>query len=159
MAKEMRKLEKEDLTSGVDAEVTFELNNKTYSGGHITKFQTKVEALKKQVKVLGRKQELSKENGVKNTFSYECFYVSDLLAKQIVGYINGENPWPTLKITATQKNSTLGSSTLVYTGCSFDDYILTNIDVNEENISRNGSGTFVGVTMPKCFKQSAVPEL
>ena len=159
MAKTMRILEKEDFTKGVDATITFELNGKTYSGGHITKFQAKTEVNKKNVKVLGRRQELNIENSVKNTFTYECLCASDLLAKQIIGYINGENDWPIIKITATQKNSKLGTSTKVYTGCSLDDYVLTNIDVDADSISRNGSGTFVGVTMPKSFSNAAVPEL
>ena len=155
----MRKMEMEDLTDGVDASITFELNGKTYSGGHFKKFVADVEANVKSIKVLGRKQELTKVTGVKNTFSYEALVASDLLAKQVIGYINGENDWPVLKVSTTQTNSKLGSSVKVYTGVQLSKYTLTNIDTDSDSLTRSGSGTYQGVTMPKSFSNDAVPEL
>ena len=129
------------------------IDGRRYLLFQLKKWDDKLSKNKQEIQRLGTTMAGNRASGVKGTWSASMYYNTDIFRKLMVEYANtGKDFYFDIQITNDDSNSNAGRHTVVYYDCNIDDISLSKLDVDNNILEEDLSGTFERVDMPETFR-------
>lgn len=141
----------EDVSSAKMASCLLTIKGRRYNFAQMSEFEAKFKKTKKKMHFLGKPGAEHVTTGWEGTWKGKMHYNQSIMRELFLNFKDTGIDEP-FEIQITNKgNPKVGDQTIIYTGCTADDGVLSKFNVEDESLMEEVSGTFSDCKMPKMF--------
>lgn len=129
------------------------IDDKLYLLFQLKDFSDDLTKNKSEINRLGTTMAGNRGSGAKGTWTATMYYNTDIFREMMYKYIKtGEDTYFDLQITNDDPNSSAGRHTVVYKDCNLDKISMSKLNVDNNILDEQISGTYETIEMPEKFR-------
>lgn len=146
-------MQAQDPIDGREGSAYVNIEGQRYLLFQLKNFEDEITKSKTEINRLGTTVAGNRSTGAKGTFTATLWYNTDIFRDLMYRYWKtGQDVYFDLQITNDDPNSSAGRHTVVYKGCNIDKTTMSKIDVDNNILDEQISGTFEDIEFPEKFR-------
>ncbi|WP_429968139.1 phage tail tube protein [Enterococcus sp. AZ046] len=146
-----------DVISGREGTAFMTIDGRNIPMFWLKNIEAKVELIKTEVPVLGKRMNQQKVTGANGTGSMTIHKVTSEFAAIGINYLkSGKIPDITIKITNDDPNSTIGRQSTLISDVIFDSIVIAKLDIESETLDEDVDFTFADADLLDQFVEPSL---